>query len=143
MRKIVVGIGNDILGDDGVGLLVIDMLREEGIEADLESFVSHGIDVAQKIVEYDMAILVDASERVPAGEVLVTKNYELRGNIYSPHTLDICTSIELLRKLGKKIPEIYFVLVGVEKIEYRDEISSRAFEGAKKAKEIIRKLLEV
>lgn len=141
MKKIVVGIGNDILGDDRTGLLVIEKLRDEELDVETDCFISHGLDVVQRILGYDVAVIVDSTNNIPPGEVIVLRDYELNGTMYSPHTLDIKTSIEILKRLGEKLPKIYFVLVGVEKIDYCEEISLSAMKGIYRAKEVVKSLI--
>ena len=142
MKKIIVGIGNDIMGDDSVALRVIDALEKMNIDAELDKIFSHGMDVAQRIIGYDYAVIVDSSTEIPPGTVAIVDENFAPMNFDSPHTLSIRASLEILRKVGEKIPKIKIVLVGVENIEFSEEISENAKKGLEKAVNIVKEMIE-
>jgi hydrogenase maturation protease len=120
-RTIVVGLGNPVLGDDGVGWQVADE-----VEARLASARRSGADVGPIEVErlgvgglrlmeflsgYEAAILVDAAEFPgrPCGEVRACPLAELEssaaGHLDSAHDASLVTALALGRRLGARLPE--------------------------------------
>jgi len=72
MRHLVVGWGNPIAGDDGVGWRAAELVRARGRDAaDPEVIVSSrgGIQLAERLLGYDRAIILDASVGSPVGAV--------------------------------------------------------------------------
>jgi hydrogenase maturation protease len=72
MRTLVLGLGNELAGDDAVGLLVAKALREEleGVADVVESSAS-GLALIEAFAGYDRAVVVDAIKtgRNPPGTV--------------------------------------------------------------------------
>ncbi|HID65956.1 MAG TPA: hydrogenase maturation protease [Aquificaceae bacterium] len=58
MKVIVVGIGNPIMGDDSVGIRVVEELKKE-VEVDTAILTTTTFEVLDKIMGYDKAIIVD------------------------------------------------------------------------------------
>ena len=60
-RTIVVGLGNPILGDDGVGWRVAQAVQALAPEADVECQALGGLSLMERLVGYQRAIIVDLS----------------------------------------------------------------------------------
>jgi hydrogenase maturation protease len=119
-RVIVVGLGNPILGDDGVGWRVADELvaRLENERAagrpfpgvDVERLGVGGLRLMELLSGNDAAILVDAAEFPdrPAGEVRVSPLDELPdhggGHLDNAHDATLVTALALGRRLGAELP---------------------------------------
>src|SRR5581483_2529918 len=73
MRTLVLGLGNELAGDDAAGLLAARAVREdlEGLADVVESGAS-GIALIEELAGYDRAVVVDAirTSRRPPGEVV-------------------------------------------------------------------------
>ncbi len=112
MRILVLGIGNPLLRDDGVGPHVIKQMGKIEIpdNVDLNEASVGGLDLLDYIVDYQKVIIVDAiktREGVP-GEVYRLKPEDLpkSPNIKSTHVVDLQTVLETGRILTpEKIPE--------------------------------------
>jgi hydrogenase maturation protease len=62
-RTIVVGLGNPILGDDGVGWRVAQALSQEGDwarEVEVDCLALGGLSLMERLVGYERAIIIDA-----------------------------------------------------------------------------------
>ena len=122
MKILVLGIGNSILGDDGVGVFVAQELQLRIREKDID--ITHvnvdGLNLLEIITGYEKLIVIDA---------IMTENGDI-GDIYrlvpeqvcqpsdsnvSPHHLNLATTLEIGRNLfPDDIPEevtIYAVKV--------------------------------
>ena len=138
MKTIIVGLGNPILGDDGVGWKVA-----EDIQKQLPEFPLHkagkidviclslgGLGLMEHLIGYDRAILIDAFDTDDQpGSILIMKLYELPNysayHTTSAHDTSLQKAIEFGKSMGAKLPEDVEV-VGITTIrvhEFREELS--------------------
>ncbi|MGZ6266279.1 MAG: hydrogenase maturation protease [Candidatus Limnocylindrales bacterium] len=120
-RTIVIGLGNPLLGDDGVGWRVADEVesrlhtaRQAGREipgVEIERLGVGGLRLMECLTGYDTAILVDAAEFPdrPCGEVRCCSFEDLAdyaaGHLDSAHDASLRTALALGRRLGADLPE--------------------------------------
>lgn len=125
MKTLVLGIGNPILGDDGVGVRVVEALTHRIGDGDIEVRAANtdGLGLLELILGYDRLILVDAlmSEGVEAGKVYRLKLEAIEPSAPSvslTHLVSLATAVELGRKLFlEEMPkEIVIFAVGVKEI---------------------------
>jgi hydrogenase maturation protease len=125
MKTLILGIGNLLRSDDGVGLHVIEALRKEetGDNIDLTEAVS-GLDILDAIKGYDRIILVDAIKT--GGEPGTIYKLSLE-DIQDKHTnhsfsthlnMDLQTMLELGDRLfpGKIPKDIRVIAVEAEDV---------------------------
>lgn len=118
MKTIVVGLGNPILGDDGVGWKVAEEIKRQ-IPADAQIEVLclslGGIGLMEHLIGYDRAILVDAfiSDQ-EVGSIITSKLSDLPNysafHITSAHDTSLQNAIKLGRSLGAQLPEDIMVV---------------------------------
>ncbi|HEU6439669.1 MAG TPA: hydrogenase maturation protease [Terriglobales bacterium] len=119
-RTIVIGLGNPMLGDDGVGWRVADEV--EGLlrtarnagrsipDVEVERLGVGGLRLMECLTGYEAAILVDAAEfrDRPIGEVCSCSLGELEdyaaGHLDSAHDASLRTALALGRRLGASLP---------------------------------------
>ena len=115
MNTVVVGVGNELRGDDAVGLHVVRSLA--GLDASLIECEGEPVGLIDAWDGYERAILVDATDsgsepgtvrRLPAGEKPLPP--ELRRS--STHLLGVAEAVELARALGK-LPR-HTIVYGIE-----------------------------
>lgn len=129
MNTIVIGLGNPILSDDGVGWRVAEEVKKQlpsrpgihmadkGGYVDIEFLSLGGISLMESLIGYDRAILIDAiaSDQEP-GNVILTKLSELPNysgiHTTSTHDTSLQNALELGKRLGAKLPDEVLV-VGV------------------------------
>jgi len=119
-RTRVIGLGNPILGDDGVGWRVVEAMRglldDEAV--DVLCLSVGGVSLMEQLVGCDRALLVDAvvTGGTP-GEVLSVPLDELGdpscGHTASTHDTTLTTALSLGRALQAPLPDDIWV-VGVE-----------------------------
>lgn len=108
---LVLGLGNDILTDDAVGLRVVEALRgplagEAAIA--LRTTTEMGLALLDEISGYDGLILIDAVQtgRVPVGSVLELESATLGGPLATaPHFLGVGETLALGHLLGLPMPQ--------------------------------------
>ncbi len=113
MRTLVLGIGNSILGDDGVGVSVAQELdakiRDDNI--DVLDVNIDGLNLLEVIIGYDKLIVIDAimTEEGDIGEIYRFKPEMIcdpSHSAISPHHFNLVTTIEIGKKLfPNEMPE--------------------------------------
>ena len=120
MKTIVLGLGNTVLSDDGVGIYTARSLRDslDGI-ADIAEAELAGFDLIEMMKGYERAFIVDAIEldgEAPGSVFrLVPGDMRITPRLVSFHDIDIVTALELGRRLGFEMPsEVVIYAVQVE-----------------------------
>jgi hydrogenase maturation protease len=116
-RILVLGLGNDILGDDAVGLLAARQLRSLLPETvDVVESGGGGLDLLDALEGYERALLLDAilTGKHPPGTILEFSAEDFKkDDAPSPHYAGLPTVIQLAESLGICFPTI-FQIVAVE-----------------------------
>lgn len=134
-RCLVLGLGNPILGDDGVGWHVADAV-EHSLDGSNDSVTVEraalgGLHVMERLIGYDRAIIIDAihTGRQAAGTVNVFPLEELSdpslGYTNSSHDTSLRTALEVGRTLGARLPS-RVTIVAVEttrEYDFSEELS--------------------
>ncbi|MFX1243329.1 MAG: hydrogenase maturation protease, partial [Promethearchaeota archaeon] len=62
MKTIILGVGNQILGDDGVGVHVVNELKQHIRDPDItiDEAITGGMNLLDLILGYEKAIIIDA-----------------------------------------------------------------------------------
>lgn len=125
MKTIVVGLGNPILGDDGVGWRVAEAVQQalpgETAQSGVEfAFLSlGGLSLMEHLVGYRRAILIDAMnlQLGPTGKVYCFPLEALpnpnTGHLSSAHDTSLQTALSVGRRMGAELPE-EVVVIGIE-----------------------------
>ncbi len=114
MRTRVIGLGNTILSDDGVGIYAAREVRcrlEEAVwaaPADVVETEVAGFALIELLTGWERVILIDSIQfkDVEAGSVLRIRPDDLATSLRlrSAHEIDLPTSLELGRRLGFLMP---------------------------------------
>jgi hydrogenase maturation protease len=116
MKTLVLGLGNPILGDDGVGPRVAAALEGRlGEDVTVVEAGLAGLDLLDLLAGYDRAIIIDAIQtkdgrpgdiyRLDIGAFAATRHAA------SPHDVNLATAIELGKRLGLALPQIEILAV--------------------------------
>ncbi len=137
MKTLVLGLGNPILMDDGVGIKVVRALkpRVDDPQVTLHESSCGGLNLLDVLVGYDRAIIVDA---VQTRDGAAGNLYRLRSDDFEPclhvscaHSVDFATALELGRKLGLRLPrDITIVAVEVQDVTTFSEECTPAVQAA-------------
>lgn len=135
----VIGIGNILRRDDGIGILILESLlksyKREGIE--YFNFGTASFDLIHRMQEYDAVLLIDAiSASLPLGTVrffeLKDIAYNLKESAASTHELNLTGIFELSQKFQLKA-KIYIAGIQIKDLFWAEGLS----EPLEKAKEDI------
>jgi hydrogenase maturation protease len=118
-RTRIIGLGNELLSDDGLGIRVVRELRKrlEGGAIDFEELSVGGLELLDHITGYERCIIVDAiaTGAHPPGTVLrflqTTDSDPV--TLTSSHQIDLSQVLTLARLLGGDIPRTVLVY-GIE-----------------------------
>jgi hydrogenase maturation protease len=134
MKTLVIGLGNPILTDDGVGVKVAYAVRSKYShhpgkgqgEVDVADTSIGGLRLMEMMGGYDRVILVDAIQ-TPGGQPGTIHRLTLDDiaealptqHSASPHDMNLPTALEIGRRLGLVLPEV----VEIFAIEAQDVIT--------------------
>jgi hydrogenase maturation protease len=156
MKTLVLGLGNELYGDDGIGIQVIRLLREEAKkmpardfqDVDLEECSLSGLALLDVIVGYDRLVLIDTIKRETPRQarIQVLGESDIRAVPGpSPHYVSVPQTLEIGRSLGLHMPSlIQIVAVEAKNMHFLGEGLSKEMEKnlpaiAEKVKEVLRK----
>jgi hydrogenase maturation protease len=116
MKTIVVGLGNPILGDDGVGWKVADVVERRlpsPSKGESEIVVDRcslgGLRLMEQLIGYDRAIIIDAiTTGGTVGSVIASPLHKLPdriGHTSSAHDTSLHHALELGKQMGAQLPK--------------------------------------
>ena len=110
-KTLILGLGNPILSDDGVGLVVAERLRERVDGVDVISTPLTGLHLLDLMVGYDSVFLIDAmitTESQP-GELTFIRPDEISLPTLCSHGFNLLEILKLGKKLGLSVPQLKWV----------------------------------
>jgi len=118
MKTIVLGVGNPILQDDGVGIHVITALQNQKLSPDVivDTAYTGGMNLVDMIRGYDKVILVDAIKQKESktGEVkrfFLPDAHTLHSS--NPHETSLSEALLLARSLGEQHLPKEIIVIGI------------------------------
>jgi hydrogenase maturation protease len=111
MKTLVLGMGNPIITDDGVGIQVAHEVANQlnDPRVTVAETSAAGLSLLDSIVGYDRVIIIDAiqTEKGEAGQIyrMSTADFSLTKHFSSPHQINLATALELGRMLGLAMPQ--------------------------------------
>lgn len=111
MKTLILGVGNPILSDDGVGIWVARALEERLNQKEITVVETSmaGLNLLDLLVNFDRAIIIDAIQTVggKAGQI-----YQLEPSVFdatrhatTPHDINLATALEFGNRLGLALPQ--------------------------------------
>ncbi len=119
-RRLILGLGNDILGDDGVGLRVVETLRERPSLADFDFATAEGAGLVllDVLLGYDQAFIVDCipARHEPVGKVRRIGADEVASlsQCVSSHYMGLPDVLALGRRIGLPLPQVEVLAITVK-----------------------------
>lgn len=143
MRVAVIGVGNVLMGDEGVGIAVVKELRRMGLK-DVYDCGTMGLDVVNVMLDYDKVVVVDAVRGFGRpGEVFKLKLEDLNfeGTLVSLHDINLINALKFASNVFD-LPEIVIVGIEIERIGEGMELSEEVRKAIPKAVELVLEELE-
>lgn len=164
---LIIGLGNPILGDDGVGWMVAEKVAErfsmppssqpestseisldtQTVEVDCLSL--GGLSLMERMIGYEQAIIIDAlsTGNYPPGSVTISSLADLPsralGHLCSAHDTTLQNALELGQRLGANLPP-KIIVVGIEAhqvFDFSTELSPSILEAIPEAVNRIMELI--
>jgi hydrogenase maturation protease len=110
-KTLVLGIGNDILTDDGIGPKLVSDLQKgmDDKSLDFMTAASGGLEILEMIKDYKKVIILDAiktKDGIPGSiYYLSPSNFKETLHISSFHDVSFLTALKLADKLDMMVPE--------------------------------------
>jgi hydrogenase maturation protease len=141
MRTLVLGLGNPILTDDGVGVKVAEAVRAllpAGADVTVSEVSVGGLALMEAMVGYERVILIDALQRdgLAPGQVERLGLDDLRAisptqHSASPHDAGLVTALDVGRRTGLALPDDIIIYgIGVENVSDFSETPTPAVAAA-------------
>jgi len=133
VKTLILGLGNPILSDDGVGIRVARALEGRLNQPDvtvMETSVA-GLDFLELLVGYNRAIIIDAiqTKEGKVGQVyrLEPEAFNATRHASTPHDVNFATALELGNRLGLALPQqIIIFAIEVENVTtYSEECTPK------------------
>jgi hydrogenase maturation protease len=124
----IIGIGNPMMADDGIGPRLVAELEGSDLGVDLIDMGTGGMQLVHVIAGYDAVLIIDSADmdlapgqfRIFSPEDVVSLK-ETRA--YSLHDWDLLRSIEISRNLGEAPERILIFAVQPRSLAMRDGLS--------------------
>ncbi len=121
MRILVLGVGNPILSDDGVGIHVARELSQLGLrDVKVEELAASGLELLDMVLDFDKVVIIDAIQTSGGtpGQIHILNEEDFEKSVHgsSPHGINIATAMALGRKIApERMPkEVVFIAVEAE-----------------------------
>jgi len=145
MKTLILGFGNTILSDDGVGIKVAQEIKKRISDVEVKEASISGLSILEEITGYDRVVVID-SIKTHSGEPgelykFCLDDFKPTIHLSSPHEVNFATAIELGRKYGYELPN----LIDIYAIEIEDDrtFSEECTERIKKAiPDIVEQIIE-
>jgi len=135
MKTLVIGLGNPILGDDGVGWKIAEEVasvigQDSFVEVDTAAL--GGLSLMERMLGYDRVVLVDSMEtgQGPVGSVqtfpLASLSDPMAGHSASAHDTSLITALQTAKSIGADVPNrVDVVAVEAQNVyDFSEELSS-------------------
>jgi len=132
-QTLVVGLGNPILGDDGIGWRVAEAIQNLDIpdEVEVDCFALGGLSLMERLIGYPRAIIIDAIQTRDGkiGQVYTLALEALpdlsAGHTTAAHDTSLQTALALGRAMGAKLPdEVLIVAVEAQRVyDFSEELT--------------------
>lgn len=130
-KVLVLGMGNPLLKDDGIGLLIARTIKSRINNPEIEVLEASlgGINLLDILVGYEKAVLIDAAQ---TSEGIIGKLYKLTTDmlagtrhINSTHDLTLSDALKLGEKLGMSLPReiIIYAIEAKDVTTFSEDIS--------------------
>lgn len=123
-RTVIIGVGNLLLGDEGIGIHVVEELSKRNLPANVEVIDggTGGVALLSLMEGANKVIIVDAvlGGNSPGKIYVLDAERLMKGVVkfISLHEMDLLSTLMIGRELSKLPPEL--ILVGVEPKNYQE-----------------------
>jgi hydrogenase maturation protease len=155
MKTLVIGLGNPILGDDGIGWRVAEAVAKitaGRADVQVECFALGGLSLMEQLTGYEHAVLIDSihTKTKPIGDISIFPLVELPepnlGHITAAHDTSLRNALHVGRSMNIPLPEdeaIVVVAIEAEAVyDFSEQLTTPVEASIPKAVEAVLNLLE-
>ena len=153
MKTLVIGLGNPILGDDGVGWKIAEELASvigQDMFVEIDTAALGGLSLMERMLGYYRVVLVDSMEtgRGPVGSVqtfpLASLPDPMAGHSASAHDTSLITALKTAESIGADIPKrVDVVAVEAQYVyDFSEELSTPVAAAVPEAVQAVLDLLQ-
>jgi hydrogenase maturation protease len=108
VTNLILGMGNPILSDDGIGMHIALALDGCFADTDVRTCALIGLDLLDAMAGYDRVFVIDALQdaRHPQGTVVELTSIDDTRHLFSSHGMHFFEMIRLGRDLGLTVPDV-------------------------------------
>jgi hydrogenase maturation protease len=133
VKVLVLGVGNPILSDDGIGIHVARELKKRKMSGvDVEELAASGLELLDVVRGYDKVVIIDAIQTTNGtpGELYILEEKDFEKSIHgsSPHGINIATALALGRKLvPNEMPKevVFFAVEAEDLVNVSEKLTPR------------------
>ncbi len=120
MKTLLLGLGNPILSDDGIGIRIAKEIRKKCKDIDIVEASAAGFRIIDEIIGYDKLIIVDSIKtgRAKPGTFyrLTPDDFEQKTlHLSSPHDISFFDALKMMKRYNEKLPsQIVIYAIEVE-----------------------------
>lgn len=126
MRVLILGIGNILASDDGLGVYAAKYIEQNysfSPPLDIYDGNVEGIGLLNILAEYDEVVVLDAIE-AESGEIYSIPAKDLRASsVKSAHEIGIIETLELLELSSEHMPNVVVFAIGIESVDELNSLS--------------------
>ena len=144
IRTLVLGLGNTLMGDDGVGVRVVEQLQGLDIGAEVVNGATAGLSLLEKLNGYKRVVVVDAVDMGKApGSVARFSAEELLGlpesQNFSLHEMGLVEVLKIGRSLNEDFDNLTVIGVQPKDLNQGEKLSPEVGEKIPEVIELIKK----
>ncbi len=132
-KILVIGVGNTIMGDDGLGVRALKMLRERPLpdNVDLLEAETSLVDVMPDTDPYRKIIIIDAIKTGKPGMTIIRDPFvpvAPKDHALSMHEVGIAEALKISMLASGRLPETVIVGLNPTHLDYSTELSESVLE---------------
>ena len=125
LRTVIIGYGNTLRSDDGVGCAAVDLLEERGTIKNAEFIGAQQLlpEMAESLRHAQLVIFLDASVAEKTGALSIEHIQSGMVSGALSHHLNPASLLALAQSLYQASPQAYLLSVGTEHFEFGESLS--------------------
>jgi len=124
---LLIGIGNDGRGDDGLGWEFVERITALGVDGlDYEFRYQLQVEDAALISNYDIVIFVDSSKEKLCGGFQMSRCISASHSFFSTHSQAPSAILHLANNIYTKFPKAYILAISGKEWEFQTSLSIEA-----------------
>ena len=142
-KALIIGYGNVLRGDDGVGRAVVHALACAPLPDAVETIDCHQLipELAERLAAVHLVVFIDATGDLSPGRVEATEALPRARAPHVAHRLDASGLLDLSQRLYGRSPKAFLVRVGIGSMMLGEEFSEPVTAAVPRAIDLVLRLL--